>query len=674
MMIISKIFNKKKYSNTLYLAYIIFILSYSIFLFFFFSSTLEGLKYANNLTVMVVNLLTFLILVYTAINTGYLEKKYHYVWIFLAISQLFWVLGDLMWINYDSFSRDSFVNWMYLAYSFRTFFLCLSLYLIPKRKINRDTHYKITIEILMVLVLAFMILWSLIWPLITSHALDAASTWVLVPQILLNFVLVFFIISTIIYSAGYFKRIPVSLIVISGIIQLVTTIAFGCFTVLNMYRGGILDLGWVTASIFLVVAAVYQVDKKVSGTVTAPDWPYNVPSVNYLISALTVLGLILILWGYILNKSLFTAFLIGGGVLVLLSMFRQFVTFKLFETNWKKLRSSEQKYRDLFKTMAQGVVYQDTDGHIISANHAAQKILGFTLDEITFTDPSWKTVNDVSDFRAEEHPSMVALKTGKIVKNVIRRAYNPEKEKYVWIKINAIPKFRSGENKPYEVHCIFEDITELINSKEQIRKSLEEKEILIKEIHHRIKNNLQIVSSLINLQSMKAESYEAATALDESENRIRAIALIHEKLYKSENLAHIRLRDYIQDLASSIFRFYGVNPHRIQKKLDVDNLKIDIDSAVTLGLILNELISNSLKYAFPNGEGEIRIELKIKHNQYILTVADNGIGLPKNFNLDQVQTLGIQLVIRLVNQLEGTISVENFTGTRWRITFPNKYD
>jgi two-component sensor histidine kinase len=117
-----------------------------------------------------------------------------------------------------------------------------------------------------------------------------------------------------------------------------------------------------------------------------------------------------------------------------------------------------------------------------------------------------------------------------------------------------------------------------------------------------------------------------------------------------------------------------VNPHRIQKKLDVDNLKIDIDSAVTLGLILNELISNSLKYAFPNGEGEIRIELKIKHNQYILTVADNGIGLPKNFNLDQVHTLGIQLVIRLVNQLEGTISVENFTGTRWRITFPNKYD
>lgn len=206
----------------------------------------------------------------------------------------------------------------------------------------------------------------------------------------------------------------------------------------------------------------------------------------------------------------------------------------------------------------------------------------------------------------------------------------------------------------------------------QLRDSLREKEVLLKEIHHRVKNNLQIISSLLNLQADYLKDEQAIEIFRVSQNRIDSMSLIHEKLYKSRDLARINLAEYIQDLVASLFNAYEVNPEAITLKISVDNVLLSIDVAVPCGLMLNELILNSIKHAFPDGRsGEICI-LGIhsnNDNEFLLIVRDNGIGLPKKFDFKNTKTLGLQLVNILTDQLKGTIEINTDRGVEFKIAF-----
>jgi two-component sensor histidine kinase len=206
----------------------------------------------------------------------------------------------------------------------------------------------------------------------------------------------------------------------------------------------------------------------------------------------------------------------------------------------------------------------------------------------------------------------------------------------------------------------------------QIRSSLLEKEVLLKEIHHRVKNNLQVISSLLNLQFGKIDEQETQTALIESQNRVRSMALIHEKIYQSKNLAEVDFSEYIDSLASYLFRSYRTTNGAIQLNLMIDKISLGIDNAVPCGLILNELISNTLKYAFPGGKnGEITIKLNMPDPHTVaLMVQDNGVGLPGTFDFYNPSSLGMKLVNMLVSQLDGTIQVESTVGAKFMIHFP----
>ncbi|MBM3240618.1 response regulator [Candidatus Poribacteria bacterium] len=199
--------------------------------------------------------------------------------------------------------------------------------------------------------------------------------------------------------------------------------------------------------------------------------------------------------------------------------------------------------------------------------------------------------------------------------------------------------------------------------------SLKEKEVLLSEIHHRVKNNLQLIHSLLSLQerAIKDESYREM--FKDIQNRIRSMALIHGELYKSEYLAKIDFDSYIKHLANSLFRTYETTG-KIVLKIEVEDVSLSINSAIPCGLILNELISNSLKYAFPEErEGEIKITLRGIEDKIELVVSDDGIGVPEDLDLQNVESLGLQLVIALVKQLEGTIKLERNGGTTFKITF-----
>ena len=214
------------------------------------------------------------------------------------------------------------------------------------------------------------------------------------------------------------------------------------------------------------------------------------------------------------------------------------------------------------------------------------------------------------------------------------------------------------------------EVTERKKEHKKVIAALKEKEVLLKEIHHRVKNNMQVISSILNLQSRHIKDKHALKMFEDSQNRIKSMALVHEKLYESENLAGIDFAEYIRSMTSYLFSLYKIG-QAIGLNIDIKDILLDVNTAIPCGLIINELISNSLKYAFPEGiVGEICIQLfSDKDDKFTLIVKDNGIGFPKDLDFRETESLGMQLVIMLVEQLEGTIELDKSKGTNFKITF-----
>lgn len=211
-----------------------------------------------------------------------------------------------------------------------------------------------------------------------------------------------------------------------------------------------------------------------------------------------------------------------------------------------------------------------------------------------------------------------------------------------------------------------------VQDNEQIRASLREKEILLGEIHHRVKNNLQIISSLLNLQARYIKDEKILNMFKESQSRINSMALIHERLYRSKDLVKINFPEYVRSLAAGLFSSYSVSSDDVTLEIDIKDVELDLDLAISCGLVLNELLSNALKYAFPNGrKGKIKVSLyEVNGNEVELVVGDNGIGLPEVFDFQKTESLGFQIIITLVEgQLEGKIELNKTEGTEFRIKF-----
>ncbi len=217
------------------------------------------------------------------------------------------------------------------------------------------------------------------------------------------------------------------------------------------------------------------------------------------------------------------------------------------------------------------------------------------------------------------------------------------------------------------------DITGRKQAEDTIKRSLEEKEVLLKEIHHRVKNNLQIISSLLNLQSSALGDDASVLVYQESQNRIKSMALIHEKLYQSKDLSRIDFADYIQSLSMYLFQTYVKDQDKIRIDLQVERVPLCIDAAIPCGLIVNELVTNSLKHAFPGDRrGQVTIGLQVLPDSLIeLRVGDDGVGLREGLDVANAKTLGLQLVYALASQLEGRVEVSRETGVTFRVTFRN---
>ena len=216
------------------------------------------------------------------------------------------------------------------------------------------------------------------------------------------------------------------------------------------------------------------------------------------------------------------------------------------------------------------------------------------------------------------------------------------------------------------------ELTERERAEGQIRASLLEKEVLLKEIHHRVKNNLQIIASLLDLQARQIEGDHVTNeALVDSRNRVRSMALVHEHLYQTEDLAQIDLGQYLDELCRNLTSSYGAVARFVRLQTHVDDVAFDVDTAIPCGLIINELVSNALKYAFPDDrKGVLTVSLRgFETGVYELSVEDDGIGLPESVDIADSPSLGLQLVTALSRQIHGEISVDRTGGTHFRIRF-----
>lgn len=220
----------------------------------------------------------------------------------------------------------------------------------------------------------------------------------------------------------------------------------------------------------------------------------------------------------------------------------------------------------------------------------------------------------------------------------------------------------------YDVPLFFERK----KAEDKIKQSLMEKDILLKEIHHRVKNNLQIISSLLSLQANYLEDDNSRSLFKETQNRIKTLALVHEKLYKSQDVEYVDLKEYITSIVYLLSYSYDKEYIEVNYNLNNNDFeKFDIEKAIPCGLIINEILSNAYKYAFPKKiVGEINIELKIKNRKCIMVIVDNGIGMPKKIDVNNSNTLGLELIHALVEQLEGSITITSQKGTKFHLEFP----
>ncbi len=331
------------------------------------------------------------------------------------------------------------------------------------------------------------------------------------------------------------------------------------------------------------------------------------------------------------------------------------------------LRASERRFRETLENVQLIALELDTEGRVVFCNDFLLHLTGWPQEEIVGQDwfSRFLPENERESVRAVHKKNLRTGTSFTHYENPIQTR-NGELRHIRWNNTAV----RGADGRVTSIIGLGEDITERKLAEEQIKRSLKEKEVLLKEIHHRTKNNMQVIYSLLSLQAKGIADPAIRVNFEEARNRVSTMALIHDKLYRSADLAHIDFKKYLQSLVAGIVDAY--KRRDVVYSVDMESIPLDVNVGIPCGLIVNELVSNSLKYAFPDGKtGTIKVGINRKsESNHVLFVADDGIGFPAEVDFRNTWSLGLQLVNTLAEQLHGKIELSREKGTRFSITFP----
>lgn len=327
---------------------------------------------------------------------------------------------------------------------------------------------------------------------------------------------------------------------------------------------------------------------------------------------------------------------------------------------------SEEQWRALSACLPVGIFTCDVQGRCTYINPRCEEIVGCKLQDAL--GEAWLNFVHPGDRDRIIEPWLMAAQAG-LPHTEEFRIVTPHAE-IRWLYLRTAP-ILSEKGELVGHTGTVEDITKQRLAEAQIKASLHEKEALLKEIHHRVKNNLQIISSLIYLQAQRIDDPNVRQIFEDSQSRISSMALVHDSLYRSQDFARVNLSEYVQMLTASLFHTYRIQPDLVKLSMQVDaDVVVSLDKAIPCGLILNELMTNALKHGFSNGQtGEVGVILEHHLNRVCLVVENDGNRLPESFELQKIQSMGLRLVNALVSQLQGRFEVEKTAKARFKVTF-----
>jgi len=641
-----------------------------------------SLMYFGDIYSPVIDLLVVLTLFYATIRSFRYGRRVQIAWLFITLAFSFYAVGDILWaileLGFHQIPFPSVADVFYLI--FYPLF-ALGIYYLPRFSFTRKEMLKIFLDMGIIVITVGIIFWTFLIIPTFSNPENSFANIVSVISIIGDFLL-FFVLIRLLNSNFDENMGPVLLLSMSILVMIVTDSIYAFQTIQGTYiLGGLLDTGWILSFVLVGLAAFLQASnekidlKRFSYLII---WIQKSNLISYLPFIWVLIAFALLVWAndnFVYPNLEFIE--LGVGFIIFLVIIRQIITLNenknLLVVAEKEIKSrkiaenaareSEIYYRTIFENTGTAISLIEEDMTISRVNSEAERIIGFSKEEIEgkkkwtefVVKEDLKRIKGYYALRNDPvaHPTEYETKVRDKAGNI----------KDILVTIVNIP----GTQK--QLASIL-DITKRKIADNKIKSSLKEKNNLLQEIHHRVKNNMQIISSLLNLQIKYVDEEEAVNVLKESQNRIKSMAMIHEKLYMSDDLAHINFVDYIQSLVKNLFYSYNVENTNIKPIFEVEDVTLNMETAVPCGLIISELVSNSLKYAFPNEKkGEILVSLKTVDDKYELIIRENGIGLPEELDFNNLETLGLLLVNNLTEQIDGVLTINRSPGTEFKIKF-----
>ena len=624
----------------------------------------------------ILELLIALYLFCTAKLSSMKGRRVQTFWLIIGTALFFYVMGNVMWSLIELVLRQQLFSSIVIIF-YLLFYLSfvLGIIYLPAKPISKDKKIKIILDTSIIVVTGSLIFGIFLLPYFGSiYNLNILAVAYLVG----DFVLFLALLRILFNDFKGFYRTPLLLLGMGILAQIITDNIYSYQVIRGIYvHGGLLNTGWLLAVLFIYLAAAFKVNL-LRGSKKCMEFElwihnFNFPPYLPLLTVLITYVLVILVNN---NKISINGLYIetAVGIIILLSVFRQGIISNenenLYAAAKKEIESRKKSEealklaniynRSLIEVSLDPLVTIGPDGKITDVNSSTESFTGYSRRELIGTDFS----NYFTEHDKAQKGYKKAFQEGS-VRNYPLEIQN-KNGKSAPVLYNATT-YKDESGKVIGVFAAARDITELKKAEDELKSSLTEKELLLKEIHHRVKNNMQIISSLLSLQSKYIGDNSTVQVLKESEVRIKAMSLVHESIYLSDNISSIPFQIYIQRLVMDIIIHY--NAQWITPEFNVEDINFNIETAIPCGLIITELVTNSIKYAFLKRNGVITVELRRKEDKLKLTVSDNGIGLPEQLLYEKYNYLGLSLVDMLVTQLEGELKIDNTNGTTFTIIF-----